>query len=929
MRLRGATSSWADALVCAALAVVSLVFTAGLPRRAEAQGTASAREALGHGRYDEAEQALIALHAGTGALCPGAACDAELALAEFFLSRGRYDEAIALASTARDRVASVSSREGIAAATSLGEALAARGRLDEADAAFRSVATEPDAHRARVLLGRLLLERGRSSEARPFLTALITAYNRRVIASTDAAGLSYVGMAAALLESPHDANDAFQEATRADRTRVETQTEWARLYLGHHDVGHAEACVRDALAVNPHDAVALMLAARVVLEQSMDFTSAEARLREALAVNPSLVAAHVTSATIALRDMDLSAADAHLAAALAVNPSDREALSVFAAVRFVAGDDRAFSRAIDAVHAVSPRDTDVFSIVAEHADWEHRYEDEVALARRALAIDPTDAAALSTLGTNLLRVGEEEEGLEALNASFRRDRFDVRVFNTLNFYEDVIAPHYEWIERRPFRIRVHHDERPILERIVPPVVDEAYRALRARYRYTPRAPLFLELYASQAHFAVRTSGLPNLGVQGVCFGRVVTALSPRGGPFDWAQISWHELSHVFHLGLSRNRVPRWLTEGLAEYETSVARPEWAREDDHRLYLMIASGRLPPLSEMNHAFTHARSPQAMLDAYYASTRIAAFLVDHFGMRRVVTLLREYGRGRTTEEAFRRALSTSVAEVDRLFREAELVRLAQRSGDFAVDVLAYAELPTWATAAAANPRDARARAEHAVALLVNGESEAALAEAREAVSIDPHEPFGRFVLLELAVMRRDGPDAAAHASDLIASGHDGYAVRLAEARAAIYRGDVATARASLLRATEIDPARVDAWMALDALAEASSDAAFRRVTLAHRVSIEQHDREGLAAYLAVLEASGEHALLSGLAERVRFTDPENRESHLRIARARIALGDRAGALEELDTLAVLGGDLGPVEALRTEAEALPAARGRRRR
>ncbi|MFO0653415.1 MAG: hypothetical protein U0326_44755 [Polyangiales bacterium] len=82
-----------------------------------------------------------------------------------------------------------------------------------------------------------------------------------------------------------------------------------------------------------------------------------------------------------------------------------------------------------------------------------------------------------------------------------------------------------------------------------------------RYGFTPEGPLSIELYADDEHFSVRTSGLPEIGVQGVCFGRVVTAISPRGGPFNWAQILWHELAHASSRSSSRSRVPRWFTEG--------------------------------------------------------------------------------------------------------------------------------------------------------------------------------------------------------------------------------------------------------------------------------------------------------------------------------------------------------------------------------
>ena len=82
-------------------------------------------------------------------------------------------------------------------------------------------------------------------------------------------------------------------------------------------------------------------------------------------------------------------------------------------------------------------------------------------------------------------------------------------------------------------------------------------------------------YADAEQFSVRTSGLPNVGIQGVCFGKTLAAMSPRAEPFNWGNVLWHELAHVFAIQLSKSRVPRWFTEGLSEYETIERRPEWS------------------------------------------------------------------------------------------------------------------------------------------------------------------------------------------------------------------------------------------------------------------------------------------------------------------------------------------------------------------
>ena len=79
-------------------------------------------------------------------------------------------------------------------------------------------------------------------------------------------------------------------------------------------------------------------------------------------------------------------------------------------------------------------------------------------------------------------------------------------------------------------------------------------------------------------------------------------MSPRAEPFNWGNVLWHELAHVFAIQLSKNHVPRWFTEGLSEYETIIRRPEWQREDDPALYAALEGKRVPPIDNST-----ARSP----------------------------------------------------------------------------------------------------------------------------------------------------------------------------------------------------------------------------------------------------------------------------------------------------------------------------------
>lgn len=865
-------------------------------------------EAIDQGHYEATERSLSRMRQP----------QARLLLARLQLETGRYEEAANLARQLQRGPTRVE------AATLLGEAELARGRLDEAQRALESVRSEASAHRARVFLGRVLVGRGRASEAQGPLMDVIRAYNDETIPEGDAEGLAYVGMAASLLDAPRDANDALLESMRADPHHVETQVALAELFLGHYDTGHAEESVNAALERNPNHAVAHALMARVKLEQSIDFGAAGEALDRALAVNPNLVMAHVTRANIAIREMDLDAADQHLDTALAVNPNDLEALSVRAAIHFLRDDDRGFRQATQAVLQRHPRFSRMYSIIAEYAEWEHRYPRIVELAREAIRLNPRDGRAQGTLGINLLRMGEEEEGLAALQTAFRRDRYNVRVFNMLNLFERTIANEYSTFETGPFRFRMHNDERPVMERTAGRTLTRAWDSMRQRYRFTPQTPVHIEMFSNTQHFSVRTAGLPNIGVQGVCFGQVLTALSPRAGPFNWAQITWHELAHVFHIQLSNNRVPRWFTEGLAEYETMLARPEWQREQDHRLYAAVAGGRFPPVASLNHAFTHARSADDITVAYYGSSMLVKYIAERFGFERMPRMLREWGRGRTTAEVVQRVLGISLDRLDQDFRAHEQQRMASRANDFTVDLAAYRDLDARRQAAEASPQDAGAQAALAAALLVARENDESMQAVRRALRIDRNQPIARWVGAQLAVARREPRNAAADLRLLVASGHDGYDIRLMQARLAMARRDRDGMRAALEAARRIDGRRPEALQGLLEIAGESPDA--RIPILRQLADVDQHGREIHFELLRLLAAREDWGAVRDYGERAVYVDPFNAEARRLYSEALRRANDNRESLAQADqALAAQPEHPGPVHL--TRARALAALRRRR--
>lgn len=868
---------------------------------------ASGLRALGASDYAKAERDLAAVKG------PGAP-EAKLALARAALERGRYADADRLA-----REAGASTRLKGRADVLRAEILLAQGKDKEAITVLEAQArgNTKEARRARLLLGEALIAAGRRADADAPLKAVIADYNDDTITDSDAAGLAAVGRAAFLLRSAKDANTAFKESARAAKKhpdargdRVEALLWEAELFLDKYDPGHAEEVTKEALALAPNRADARVTMARVKLAQTLDFAAAEALVAEALEIHPGHPGAFAVRAGLALRDMDIAATDRAVSDGLASKPSDLELLSLKAAARFLDDDPRGFEAQKKAVFARNAEFSGFYGVVGEYAEWEHRYDDIVAMMRDAVKLDPADAKAWAALGLTQMRAGDERAGLEALERAWAKDRFNVRVFNTLNLYEKQIPSDYETVADGPFKIRYAKDERPVLERYVPRLLGEAWGSMKARYGFVPRAPVQVELYANREQFSVRTSGLPNIGIQGVCFGGVIAAISPKAEPFNWGNVVWHELGHVFAIQLSRNRVPRWFTEGLSEYETIARRPEWARQLDPQLYDAIQRGKLPGAIDMNRAFTHATDASDVSVAYYASSQMLVWTVERFGMERVVAALRLWGEGKKTPEVLQGAFGVTPEQYDRGYRQWQLARLARYEGRYAF-TRKPVELDEARAAAKARQGDPGAHVDHALSLLrarKGGEAKEALAAA---LSIDPKHGDALFVSAKLALGEKDAPRAERHLDAMRSSGSDGYAVRMLLADAAEAAGDAAKVRHHLEAAHRLDPSQPEPLRGLVDLAREAKQPGDELAALRRLAPLDPHDKKVWRRLLERLVATEAWDEARQVGEGAVFVDVTSGPTHVLYARALAAGGAHERAAFELET-ALLAGIDGPARA-----------------
>ena len=797
-----------------------------------------------------------------------------------------------------------------AVALQLAERALRHGHYPEAQAALTPLVKRQHP-RGLWLSGHIYALEGRREAAEARFSAVVARYNQGAIKGDDGEGLWGVAQAAASLGAYRDANETFAKAVAAQPEQLEIELAWADLLIEKHALREAERGIARVLAERPEHAGALERLARIQLEQGANFSAVESLLTRALASDPELVAAYVSRAGLLLRDEDFARADKQLELALAINPRDLEALSVRAAVRFSADDSAGFARAVAHVLQENPRFSRLYSIVGTYAEWEHRYPALVSLSDAALQLDPEDAYAHAMRGINLLRVGREADGIAALKQAWQRDHYNVQVFNLLELYERVIERDYESLDAPHFRLRMLKKERPLLAPYALPLLAHAYDQLAKRYQFTPSEPTYVELYAAPEQFSIRATGLPSIGIQGICFGNVLIALSPRGGEFNWAQILWHELSHVFHVQLSKGRVSRWFTEGLAEYETELARPDWRREDDRPLYDALMRGQLPPLAQLDTAFTHARKPEELMVAYYYSALAVRFIAERYGDGAIVRTLSAWGEGETGDGVFQRALGTDLTALDAEFRSVLRARLATRyAHDLRIDVAEYRDLPRFRARSAAAGAGKGDHAALALALAEAGEYGAAMARATALLQDDPKQPVARFTLAHVALKRGDVRTAKRELDALLAAGHDGYQLRMLRARIDEAAGDSAAGLRELLAAVAIDPERTEAFEALAQTAEKLGDSAQLEHALEALARLDQHGRVPLSRLLELRLRRGAYAELIEPARAGLYRDVHSLTFHLALAEGLLHTEQLAEArLEAERALSLASGDERP--------------------
>ncbi len=458
----------------------------------------------------------------------------------------------------------------------------------------------------------------------------------------------------------------FDRVRKADPRYVESYIATAELAIEKGDYQVAAETLKQAEQYDQTDPRIPYLTARAW--QSSDSEKATAALNRALELNPRHIPSLLYRADSAIDSERYDVADQILDQVQTVNPSHAESIALQAVLAHLRGEyqqEQAIrSKALE-TWAENPL---VDHTIGKKLSEKYRFAEGAKYQRRALQLDPDYTPAKFQLAQDLLRLGNDAEGWKIAQQVADQDQYNVVAHNLMTLYDRL--QEFSILEAEGISVRMDAHEAEVYGREVLDLLSQAKQVLCAKYDVQPNAPIVVEIFPQQKDFAIRTFGLPGgAGFLGVCFGRVITANSPASQgerPSNWHSVLWHEFCHVVTLEKTKNRMPRWLSEGISVYEERQRDASWGESMTPQYREMLLADDLIPVSQLSSAFLNPPSPIHLQFAYFHASLVVEYLIDQHGIDALKTILDDLGNGLTINAALERSVG-SLQRLDVEFAE----------------------------------------------------------------------------------------------------------------------------------------------------------------------------------------------------------------------------------------------------------------------
>ena len=458
------------------------------------------------------------------------------------------------------------------------------------------------------------------------------------------------------------ANDLFRDAVKARPKDAALRVRWGYLYFDHWQPDMAGDLFSEALVIDEKNVPALIglaqLAAEGYSSRAVEFA------KHALELDPKAYEAEEVLARVALEDNNNAKAREEARKAVAMSPEALDAMAILATIDWL--DDEKGSPWLGKILQVNPHYGEAYDIAGHYFVINRRYEEGIALYRKALELDPQLQKARAALGLNLMRLGREDEARAQLEQSWNAGYQPTETKNTLMLmdkYKD-----YDTYRTPTTVLRLGKKESALLRPYFQAELDRAIATYDKKYKYKLPGPVQVEVYPNHPDFEVRTMGMPGLGALGVTFDSVIAMDSPNSrkpGTFHWDSTLWHELSHVYVLNMTKSRVPRWFTEGLAVYEETAASPDWGDRLDPDAIEAIRTKKLLPISDIDRGFIHPTYPAQVVVSYFQAGKICNFIEQKWGYDKLIAMVHDYAALKTTPDVIELEFKLKPEEFDRQF------------------------------------------------------------------------------------------------------------------------------------------------------------------------------------------------------------------------------------------------------------------------
>ncbi|MEX2579019.1 MAG: tetratricopeptide repeat protein [Verrucomicrobiales bacterium] len=339
-----------------------------------------------------------------------------------------------------------------------------------------------------------------------------------------------------------------------------------------------------------------------------------------------------------------------------VNPRHPKAFAYRAVLAELESNDaETFRTAREEALDVWKDNPEVDYLIGRVLSRKYRYQEGAGSQKRALEMDPDFLPAKLQLALDYLRLGRIDEAWPLAEEVGAADEYNVLAYNLEVLKGEIES--FASVETDDFIVRLPPEEAEIYGDRVVEILTEAKAVLGEKYGLEIEDRTLVEFYPNQQDFAIRSFGsLGGEGLLGVCFGSVVTMNSPgsvTAGKSNWEATLWHEYCHVVTLTATRNKMPRWLSEGISVYEEIQRQDNWGQTmtPDYRRRILEDEG-LTPIADMSQAFFQAKSGEDVMFAYYQSMLVVEYIVENFGIEALRNILSDLGDGVLVNDALGR-------------------------------------------------------------------------------------------------------------------------------------------------------------------------------------------------------------------------------------------------------------------------------------